>query len=328
MLVKRDNPIFGLFDADSSAEDTDPLWPEDDLPPPPAVEPSGYRPAPKGIFDSAEESEPEASGGVATPRAVAWTSEHLSDGSPLPVVTATTEPTQRGLGIPPPPSSRDTAWLRQMPSLTSVPPLALDAFDERVRSARTSARASEKASAEPSENERITVRAPSAGGMGARQRRRAFAVSLLAAAALLGGLFARRATLDSGRASTAMARATPISRQPSPVTGPVALPGAVVEHPSEPALPPPAGNAAPALPSSGIAAQPDGTSSDTASRLSEPSHESRREKRRRLRRENAMKRAAATTDVAAWTPPTSAGAPGGIETNAPGPHPTLSLPPR
>ncbi|HEX4338789.1 MAG TPA: hypothetical protein VH062_22945 [Polyangiaceae bacterium] len=345
MLVKRDNPISGLFD-DSDTENTDSLWPDEDehVPLPPPVEPSGYRPAPKGVFDSAEESsndagnsdeadgndEAAAGSGVPTPRAISWSNAHLSGSTPLPVVTAAIkEPTQRGLGIPPPPSSREAAWLHQMPPLTSVPPLSLDAFDERAASARAAAKRPAEKSPEPSENERITVRAPAMRGMTTRQRRRAFALTVAAAAALFLGLFARRVTLVPERvaAQTAYAGAAAPRGESLGTVGALAAPHATAPQAVPEELATPNLVAAPAPPSSGelqaqAAAEQATSAADDSRRNSDGSRETRRERRRRLRAEAAAR---AATSVAASTPSTAV-APGNEPSAAS--RPTLSLPPR
>jgi hypothetical protein len=325
MLVKRDNPISRPFDAAPNADDTDSLWMEDgEVPLPPAVEPSGYRPAPKGIFDSTEESAIEASvSGMPTPRAL-WTTEPLTGSTPLPVVTATTEPTQRGLGIPPPPSAKEATWLQEMPSFTSMPPLSLDTFDERAARARAAARAaaasgSERSSMEPTENERITVRAPAVRGMTARQRNQAVAAALLVAAALFLGLFARRATVAPERVSAA---AVPVSERtgadaprppmPAPAPRPAPARGDALS----------AGALASAQPPSTVAVM-EGANAEQAPEDS--SRETRREKRRRARAERAA-HAPSTPDVVATNSSENAAAQ--TEAAPSRPRRMLSLPPR
>src|SRR4051812_30612944 len=189
MLVKRKNPLSDVFDAYSEHESDETLWPEDD-PLPPAVEPSGYRPAPEGFNDSptsdiseldgsksdltdldastsdfteldpstAEVTELDApASGVPTPRrSLVWALNEPDPNAPLPVVTAASEPTQRGLGIPPPPSATEAAWFAQLPSLVSAPPPSPEAFTDQ--GAPAAAKSLEPAQ-EPTENERITVRA-------------------------------------------------------------------------------------------------------------------------------------------------------------------------
>jgi hypothetical protein len=258
-----------------------------------------------------------------TPRAL-WTTEPLTGSTPLPVVTATTEPTQRGLGIPPPPSAKEATWLQEMPSFTSMPPLPLDTFDERAARARAAARAaaasgSERSSMEPTENERITVRAPAVRGMTARQRNQAVAAALLVAAALFLGLFARRATVAPERVSAA---AVPVSERtgadaprppmPAPAPRPAPARGDALS----------AGALASAQPPSTVAVM-EGANAEQAPEDS--SRETRREKRRRARAERAA-HAPSTPDVVATNSSENAAAQ--TEAAPSRPRRMLSLPPR
>ncbi len=317
MLVKRDNPISEPLETYSDAEDIDPLWPEDELMLP-AVEPSGYRPAPKAIVDSAEETGVDESlSGLPTPRSLDWSSAPLTGSTPLPVVTATTEPTQRGLGIPPPPSSREAEWLSQMPSLTSLPPLAIDAFDDRPE--RRSDAGSAANPVEPTENERITVRAPPGRRTPRERRRRTAAALLLAAAAVTVVLFARRITLSPERVSAATAQVTSGSpAAPRAVTGRGSAAQAVVRSEETHAA-----NESPKPPSTSDAVR---ATEETLADSQRP--ETRRERQRRARLEAAAARAPATTAVAAQ-PGSGLPDPSPVTgTKSGDTRETLSLPPR
>jgi hypothetical protein len=203
MLLKRDTPISGVFDLD----------------------------APDG---------PEAldSSGVPTPRGVAWSNDHLTTSEPLPVVTAKTEPTERGLGVPPPPTSAEVAWHSQMPPIASLSPLSLDTFEAGVPTPRVArAEAGAAAKVEPTENERITVPAPALPANSVRNRRRVISASIVAAAALLVFLVARRGASGPESASAAAARAlAPTSNAFPAVEANTPLP-APVQTPPETLLP-------------------------------------------------------------------------------------------
>lgn len=197
MLSKRKNPLSDVFDPYSEDDGAENPWPEEG-PLPPPVEPSGYRPAPIGPGEPPVSDVTELVGSKAalpTPRQVQWALDEPDEESPLPIVTAVSEPTQRGLGIPPPPSSREAPWFAQLPSLASAPAPSPESFTDPGAD-ETPVRAPP---AGPSENERITVRAPAdrrSGGLSSR--RRAMAVGLLAAMTLVTALVVRRTTTRSG----------------------------------------------------------------------------------------------------------------------------------
>lgn len=246
MLVKRDHLISGLFDP-SDTEDPDALWPEDD----PMIDVpggSGFRPAPRAtdqstaaendgaetssdVHASAPSSDEELEGsasGVPTPRY--WSTIVSATTTPLPVVRATTEPTQRGLGIPPPPSAAGAEWLSLMPPLTSVAPLSLDAFDD---DAKHEPRSPAGTVSEPTENERITVRAPANSSARRLRRRRAYAIAALALLGAVGAFLSHRssdaeertaglargavANANSGRAADIVSQGTVDRPAPEPV---------------------------------------------------------------------------------------------------------------
>src|SRR5215467_8042370 len=101
MLVKRDDPFSGLFDPYSDGDGENSPWPDDD-PLADGTEKSAVRPAPltaDTVGDPASGHNAEENpSGVATPRF--WDVRVPASSTPLPVVRATTEPTQRGLGVP------------------------------------------------------------------------------------------------------------------------------------------------------------------------------------------------------------------------------------
>jgi len=355
MQVKRKNPLSGVFDPYSEDEGGGTLWPEDDALPP-AVEPSGYRPAPAGFNDAptsdiaeldaptSEFTELDAStsdlteldastsdftefdapaSALPTPRQLAkWTVDEPDADSPLPVVTAASEPTQRGLGIPPPPSAKEAAWFAQLPSLASAAPPSPEAFTDR---AAPEARAPE-AVREPSENERITVRAPPGRSVGTfTGRRRAVAVLLLAGGTLLAALAVRHTTMrgsDSGSAMPAPAHGTTmkvaaalaVEKDRSVPLG-RAAPREAPPHEDEPASQAPS----------------DGTSETAESDVKSESRrhrsakESRREKARRKARDAAKARATVALHVPAGS---SHGDLPPVEAKAPEHREVLSLPPR
>jgi hypothetical protein len=260
MHVKQDNPISGIFDAFSDDEEHENLWPSlADLPPvEPVVEPSGYRPAPVGAELPAENDPRDAvpESAVPTPRELHFSAVEPWADAPLPVVTAKTEPTQRGLGIPPPPSAREAAWFHQMPSLVSVPPLTMDAIERGSSTAPI-------APAEPTENERVTVRAPALTGLTPRQKwRRAVSVALLAAALFLSVVFARREAVPPE--GSAVAQGSP----------------AVLQAAFEPARAPAPTLPAPAATATDVPAVAQNDVDQGASREDLSTRESRRKKRR------------------------------------------------
>src|SRR5690349_6257966 len=120
MLVKRDDRLSGLFDPYSDGDDMHSPWPDDD-PLADGTEKSAIRPAPyidgaSGPPASVDEDEANPSA-VETPRF--WDAKLPATSTPLPVVRATSEPTQRGLGIPPPPTAEEAAAFASMPPLNS-----------------------------------------------------------------------------------------------------------------------------------------------------------------------------------------------------------------
>jgi hypothetical protein len=282
MLVKRDTSISGIFDADSAIEATD-------------------------------------SSGVPTPRGVPWSNDHLTGSDPLPIVTAKTEPTQRGLGIPPPPSSREVSWHSPMPAITSLSPLSLDAFDEGAASPRTTDADVAPSDAKATENERITVRAPPpARGKTSRQRRRALSVVVVATAAVLVSLVARRATLGPDGVSAAAASA-PMSGAVAKVA-PAFLGGAAIPAPPASSQSTPETPSA-AVPPSALPSEDPGTKGSV--RTTEPASDALPHKRRRSRTEaRASERASAATSATPVVEPGRVAEPGAPV------RPTLSLPPR
>jgi hypothetical protein len=197
MLVKRDDRLSGLFDPYSDADGGSSPWPEED-PPFDVSDESGSRPMP-GAQEGAKEEEAN-SGGVATPRF--WSIKVPASSTPLPVVTAKAEPTQRGLGIPPPPSVEEMAWFERMPSLTSVTPLSPDAFDREAAPTSPTGRDGFPSSLEPTENDRITVRAPAtAGKTESARRRRGYAIALVALLGVVVGLLNRRRVVSNEHAA-------------------------------------------------------------------------------------------------------------------------------
>jgi len=188
MLLKRDTPISGVFDVET-IEATD-------------------------------------SSGVPTPRVVAWSNDHLTTTEPLPVVTAKKEPTERGLGIPPPPPGAEISWHSRMPSIASLSPLSMDNFEAGVPTPRVP----RPADVEPSENERITVPAPPLVETSPRKRRRVLSASILVAATVLVLLVARRGTEGPESASAAAAR--PVVHEPAAIAPSEHAPLAVETNPT------------------------------------------------------------------------------------------------
>jgi hypothetical protein len=142
MLVKRKDRLSGLFDPYSDGDDVHSPWRDDDQFAD-AAENSAVRPVP-------------------------------SSATPPPVPTAKSQPTQRGLGIPPPPTEEEAAAFTHLPTLTSAAPLSLDAFDEDAAPKASDESDGRAPQAELSENERITVRAPAKEASSSRPRRRRF----------------------------------------------------------------------------------------------------------------------------------------------------------
>jgi hypothetical protein len=343
MLVKRKNPLSDVFDAYSEQESDETLWPEDEALPP-ALEPSGYRPAPIGFNEASDITELDArtseiteldartseiteldartseiteldaeASALPTPRRMLqWTLDEPDADTPLPVVTAATEPTQRGLGIPPPPSSREVAWFAQLPSLASAPPLSAEAFTDRG--------APEALAREPSreqnENERITVRAPPTRSPGMLTgRRRRVAVVLLAAAALVAALTVRHSTVRDGR------------------------PEAATQAPAMPATPPAAtveteqARLPESIPHVNVPPSPaDTTAADSDSQSEPRHHRSRKESRREKARRKAAAAAKARSSVVSYAPalnmPRSQVDLPTVEEPKPARREALSLPPR
>ena len=324
MLSKRKNPLSDVFDPYSEDDGAENLWPEEG-PLPPPVEPSGYRPAPAGSGEPPPSDVTElvaSKAALPTPRQVQWALDEPDEESPLPIVTAVSEPTQRGLGIPPPPSSREAPWFAELPSLASAPAPSPESFTDQGTN-DTPVRAP---STEPSENERITVRAPAnrrSGGLS--NRRRALAVGLLAAMALVTGLLVRRATMQSRdpvSAAPAAARQSPSPADPArtaiafednrPSGVPTAIDG---DGPSRD------------LTNGKAEAAPDGDRKREA-RRPRAERESRREKARHMARDLAKGRPSVSAnfpDVSA--PGSNLGAPP-AETKPPERREALSLPPR
>lgn len=209
MLVKRDNRLSGLFDPYSDGDGENSPWPDDD-PLADGTERSAVRPAPL-VADAAsspasENDAEENPSGVATPRF--WDVRVPASSTPLPVVRATTEPTQRGLGIPPAPTAEEAAAFARMPPLTSVAPLSLDAFDETVAPKVSPESDPSSPPTQPTENERITVRAPAKDGPIRRARWRGlfYALAVILVAGLLLAVARRHPTDPDDRVPATAAR--------------------------------------------------------------------------------------------------------------------------
>jgi hypothetical protein len=324
MLSKRKNPLSDVFDPYLEDDGAENLWPEEG-PLPPPVEPSGYRPAPTGpgeppVSDVTELVASKAS--LPTPRQVQWALDEPDEESPLPIVTAVSEPTQRGLGIPPPPSSREAPWFAELPSLASAPAPSPESFTDAGAN-ETPVRAP---SAEPSENERTTVRAPpNRRSSGHSNRRRAVAVGLLAAMVVVTGLVVRRATTRSeDPVSTAPAAARESPAPANSARTPIAF-----EDNRAPLEPSAIAGNAPArdLTNDKAEAAPDGDRKREARRR-RAERESRREKARHKARDLAKARPSGSAnfpDVSGSG--SNLGAPP-AETKPPERREALSLPPR
>ncbi len=321
MLVKRDDRLSGLFDPYSDTDEEKSPWPEED-PHFDVSDESGSRPVPRA-GDGANDAEANASG-VPTPRF--WDVQVPAGSTPLPVVTAKAEPTQRGLGVPPPPSAEEMAWFEQMPSLTSVAPLSVDAFDDETAK-RPAPRNALALKAEPTENERITVRAPATGDTARARRRRAYAVALFA---LLGGVVAvlhRRRAAPNEHASATL----PPSR--ALVAAPAEAPARTDDRPSNvaPTDETTSTDAAKRAPDAERGAPIPSPSSDRATadatRARQPTSRSARHepRQREARRRNPNTEAALARSAA---PEVASGLDAAPASSEPPPRRTLSLPPR
>jgi hypothetical protein len=235
MLVKRDNRLSGLFDPYSDGDDAHPSWPDDD---PLAEEKSAVRPAPR---ISGAPSEPACAPDV-SPRSEAtphfWDVRVPASSTPLPVVRATSEPTQRGLGIPPPPTSEEAAAFAQLPSLTSVAPLSLDSFDDGA-APKASPQSNVPLQRTDTENERVTVRAPAKSDSTSRTRRRwYYALAALLVAGLLLAMMRHHPATADDRVTVPASRVSP-PQLPAAAAAPMVKEPAienVVRAKSEPSL--------------------------------------------------------------------------------------------